>query len=371
MKNLLMCFMLGAMCLAQSNKKIDQLVELYASKDKPGLAVEVLQAGKPVYVRTFGVREMRSKAPITATTDFRLASVTKQFTATAIMLLVRDGKLSYETKLTDVFPDFPAYGKQITIRHLLNHTSGLPDYEELMDHAGKTWTAENQISDEEVHELLNSTQKGRFEPGTKWSYSNSGYVVLGLVVAKVSGMSFPDFLAYRIFKPLKMDHTLAYVEGKSTIPERALGHSMHHGKLLEKDQSSTSATLGDGGVYSNLADLAKWDAALANRTLLSDDKMKPALTPFRLADGSFPHWDSGPGDTDPLGGRPAMYGFGWFLDPYKGHKRMWHYGDTTGFQTAIQRFPDDKLTVIVLCDRTDIDPTKIAEQIADLYLATH
>jgi CubicO group peptidase (beta-lactamase class C family) len=195
-------------------------------------------------------------------------------------------------------------------------------------------------------------------------------VVLGSIVGKVSGMSFPEFVAQRIFKPLKMDRTLAYVMGKNSIPQRAFGHSVQAGKLVEKDQSSTSATLGDGGVYSNLEDLAKWDAALANHTLLSAEEMRPALAPFHLPDGSFPKWDSGPGDTDPLGGRPAMYGFGWFLDPYKGHKRMWHYGDTTGFQTAIQRFPDDNLTIIVLCNRTDIDPTKIAEQIADIYLAT-
>jgi CubicO group peptidase (beta-lactamase class C family) len=367
MKSLLVLLMLSAICVAQT-KKMDELLQPYASKDKPGLAVEVIRDGKRIDSRTFGVRDMRSKQRITTTTDFRLASVTKQFTASAIMLLVRDSKLSYDTKLTDVFPDFPAYGKQITIRNLLNHTSGLPDYEELMDHAGKTWTAENQISDDEVLELLKRTKQGRFEPGTKWSYSNSGYVVLGLVVAKVSGMSFPDFLTERIFKPLKMDRTLAYVKGKSSIPERAFGHSMDEGRLIEKDQSSTSATLGDGGVYSNLEDLVKWDAALANHTLLSAEEMKPALTPFRLPDGTFPHWDSGPGDTDPLGGRPAMYGFGWFLDPYKGRKRMWHYGDTTGFQTAIQRFPDDKLTIVVLCNRTDIDPTKIAEQIADVYL---
>ena len=369
MKSLLMLLMLTAVCSAHS-KQVDQLLQPYASKDQPGLAVEVIQAGKPVYVRGFGARKLGTDAAITTTTNFRLASVTKQFTATAIMLLIHDGKLSYQTKLTDVFPDFPVYGKRITIRHLLNHTSGLPDYEELMDHAAKSWTAENQITDAEVLELLKSSKQGRFEPGTKWSYSNSGYVMLGLIVAKVSGLSFPDCLSERIFKPLRMERTVAYVKGETVILERAMGHSLKDGKLAVKDQSSTSATLGDGGVYSNLEDLAKWDAALENHTLLSADEMAPAFTPFRLLDGSFPHWESGPGDTDPLRGRPAMYGFGWFLDPYKGHRRMWHYGDTTGFQTAIQRFPDDKLTVVVLCNRTDIDPTKIAEQIADLYL-TH
>jgi CubicO group peptidase (beta-lactamase class C family) len=192
--------------------------------------------------------------------------------------------------------------------------------------------------------------------------------MLGLIVAKVSGQPFDEFLRERIFKPLRMNNTIAYIKGKNSVVYRAFGHVKDGDKLIERDQSSTSATLGDGGVYSNLDDLAKWDEALRRHTLLSGAEMRDALIPARLADGSVPHWDSGPGDTDPLHGKPVEYGFGWFLDPYHGHERMWHYGDTTGFQTSIQRFPKDDLTVIVLCNRTDVDPTAIALRFADRFL---
>jgi CubicO group peptidase (beta-lactamase class C family) len=192
--------------------------------------------------------------------------------------------------------------------------------------------------------------------------------MLGLIVAKVSGQTFDEFLRERIFKPLGMSNTIAYIKGKNSVVYRAFGHVKDGDQFIERDQSSTSATLGDGGVYSNLDDLAKWDDALRKQTLLGWAEMREALTPVRLADGSTPRWQSGPGDTDPLKGTPVEYGFGWFLDPYHGHQRMWHYGDTTGFQTSIQRFPKDGLTVIVLCNRTDVDPTVIALQFADRYL---
>jgi CubicO group peptidase (beta-lactamase class C family) len=321
-----------------------------------------------VYQRAIGVRQLGPSTPLDARTNFRLASVTKQFTAMAVMLLVQDKKLTYETTLDQIFPDFAEYGKKITIRNLLNHTSGLPDYEQLMEQANRQWTAEHQITDAEVFDLLKHARSGKFAPGTNWSYSNSGYVVLGVIIAKVAGMPFEQFLSERIFKPLKMDTTTAYVKGKNSVPERAFGHVLENGRVVLRDQSSTSATLGDGGIYSNLEDLAKWDDALVKHTLLSESEFAPALHAFRLANGALPAWSSDPGDTSPLEGAPVMYGFGWFLNPYKEHRRMWHYGDTTGFQTAIQRFPDDKLTVIVLCNRTDINPTKLAGQIADLYL---
>lgn len=350
-----------------SAQSSDDLLRAF-TKEQPGVALLVRKGAKNIEVRTIGLRDLRSRAAVDSKTNFRLASLTKQFTATAIMLLVKEGKLRYDTRLTDVFPEFPAYGREVMIRHLLNHTSGLPDYEELMDHGDKQWTAEDQISDAEVLDLLEKAPGLKFAPGTKWSYSNSGYVLLGVIVAKVSGQPFDEFLTARIFRPLGMKNTIAYLKGKNSVANRALGHVNDGEKFVERDQSSTSATLGDGGLYSNLDDLIRWDDALRNHKLLSAAEMQPALTPVRLNDGSIPHWDSGPGDTDPQHGKPVLYGFGWFLDPYKGHERMWHYGDTTGFQTAIQRFPKDGLTIIVLCNRTDIDPTAIALELADKYL---
>jgi CubicO group peptidase (beta-lactamase class C family) len=349
---------------------IDRIFAPLANSKSPGVAVLVRKSGRTIFERGYGARELRTFAKIDAQTNFRLASCSKQFTATAIMLLVHDGKLRYDDKLTDVFPEFPAYGKAITIRHLLNHTSGLPDYEDLMAAEEKRkgaaiWSETRQIQDAEVLQLLEKGTAGKFTPNTQWSYSNSGYVVLGLVVAKISGQPFAQFLRERIFAPLGMAQTLAYEKGKSEVSRRAYGHSKEGDAWKETDQSPTSATLGDGGIYSSLADLAKWDEALAQHTLLSEAEMQPALTPAKLANGAQPQW---PANSDRPEGSPVAYGFGWFLDPYHGHQRTWHYGDTMGFHSYIARFTADKLTVVVLCNRTDLDPEALALKLADLVL---
>lgn len=343
-------------------------------KDAPGLAVLVRKDGRNLFEKGYGVRDLRTRPKIDANTNFRLASFTKQFTAMSIMLLVQDGKLRYDRTLTEIFPDFPAYGKNVTIRNLLNHTGGLPDYEDLMEAEekvkGPLWSPEHQIQDDEVLFLLKKERQGKFAPGTSWSYSNSGYVVLGLIVAKASGKSYGDFLHASIFAPLHMDHTIVFQKGKNEVVNRAFGHSKDGEALKETDQSSTSATLGDGGIYSNLEDLAKWDNALHNHSLLNEKEMQPALTPVKLNDGSQPHWPTQANDDNLHPGKPVYYGFGWFLDPYHGHPRMWHTGTTLGFRTAIERFTDDNLTIIILCNRTDLDPEALALKTADLYLKT-
>lgn len=334
-----------------------------ADAKSPGVAVLVRQNGHTIFEHGYGVRDLRTLARIDVRTDFRLASFTKQFTAMAIMLLVHDGKLRYGQRLTQVFPDFPAYGQAITIRHLLTHTSGLPDYEELM--TGDTWTAAHQIQDDEVLGLLKQQKTGKFAPGTSWAYSNSGYVVLGLIVAQVSGKPFGQFLYERIFQPLGMSHSLVYLKGNNTVPGRAYGHTKQGDHFLETDQSSTSATQGDGGVYSNLEDLARWDGSLDTHALLSEAEILPAVTPVKLNDGTQPEWPVHPDGDNLHPGQPVSYGFGWFLDPFEGRTRMWHTGSTVGFRTVIERFTKDKLTIVVLCNRTDLDPEKLALQTFD------
>lgn len=354
-------------CLGGDAVQSEQIDRIFAGIDSPrapGAAVLVLKNGHVVFERGYGVTDLHSFHTIDSHTNFRLASCTKQFTAMAIMLLVHDGKLHYEDRLTDVFPDFPEYGKSITIRNLLNHTSGLLDYEDLMAKPLAGTPAEKipQIKDAGVLEILKQQKTTKFPPGTKWDYSNSGYAVLAMVVQQISGQQFGDFLHERIFAPLKMNATVAYEKGKNTISTRAYGHThdggaWHERAWHEMDQSSTSAVLGDGGVYSSLDDLAKWDQALAGHTLLNETEMKPAITPVRVSDGSVQEPD----------GTPAAYGFGWFLNPHKGHPRMWHYGETVGFRTTIQRFTDENLTIIVLCNRDDLVPANLAVRVADLF----
>src|SRR5437879_8478375 len=354
----LVSFIAASSSFAQSSAKeisrqMEDAFSGIASSDSPGFAALVKKDGKIIFERGYGVRDLRTKSKIDARTNFRLASFTKQFTAMAVMLLVHDRKIRYDETLTEIFLDFPAYGKSVTVRNLLNHTSGLPDYEDLMDAAekakGPIWSPEKQTQDDQVLELLKKENNGKFAPGTSWSYSNSGYVVLGLIEAKTSGKSYGEFLCERIFAPLKLSHTIVYQKGKNEVMNRAYGHSKEkeNDVLKETDQSSTSATLGDGGIYSNLEDLAKWDDALRNHTLLSEKEMQPALASVKLNDGSEPHWPAEPGGDNLHPGKPVSYGFGWFLDPYERHQRMWHTGTTMGFRTVIERFLGKNLPIII------------------------
>jgi len=348
-------------CAQVTSDQIDAIFAPLKSANAPGAAVLVVRKGERVFRRGYGVTDLRTLHRIGPETNFRLASFTKQFTATCIMLLARDGKLHYDDPITNFFPDFPAYGRSITIRNLLNHTSGLPDYEDILM-AQYPRTPEDQIPqilDAGVLKLLEQQGAGKFPPGSRWEYSNSGYATLGMIVEKVSGESFGAFLQQRIFAPLTMTHTLAYEKGKNVVPARAYGHTHENGGWRETDQSPTSAVLGDGGIYSSIDDLAKWDRALREHTLLSADEMRPALTPAQPTAGQARNSD----------GATVYYGFGWFLDPYRGHRRMSHDGETIGFRTTIQRFPDDQLTVIVLANRTDVNPEELALKVADLYLS--
>jgi CubicO group peptidase (beta-lactamase class C family) len=356
----------------RSERQLDALFSQTIGPEDPGCAVLVKYGGINLLEKAYGVRDLRTHTKIDTRTNFRLASVTKQFTAMAVMLLIHDGKLHYDDRLTDIFPEFPAYGKAITIRHLLTHTSGMPDYEELMDKQekakGPIWSAEHQIQDVEVLTLLEGETAGKFAPGTSWAYSNSGYVVLGSIITKISGMPYRDFLQKRIFTPAGMNHSIVYQKGINEVTDRAFGHSKEGDKFTEADQSSTSATLGDGGIYSNVEDMAKWDEALENHSLLSEKEMAPALVPIKLADGSEPHWPSSPREDSPDAGKPVSYGFGWFLSPWEGHARMWHTGSTRGFRTVIERFTKDGLTVVILCNRLDLAPEAFAEKAAAIVL---
>ena len=351
--------------------KLETAFGALARDDAPGFAVLLKQNGDVLFREGFGVRDLRTKAKIDLQTNFRLASCTKQFTAMAIMLLVGDGRLRYDETLTAIFPGFPSYGSAITVRTLLNHTSGLADYEDLMDEVEKrtgrkTWSAERQITDHEVFRLLEGATQGKFAPGSQWEYSNSGYVVLGLIVQKRSGQSFGDFLQKRIFAPLEMKHTLVFEKGRNRVANRAYGHSRLPARpdrgFGETDQSSTSATEGDGGVYSNLEDLSRWDDALKNHKLLGEEEFRQAITPAALPPGAGQKLAADAPES--LRSRAVSYGFGWFLDLKPPDPLMWHYGETVGFKTAILRHLGSNVTVIVLANRQDLDAGAIALEAA-------
>ena len=327
---------------------VDSLFTAYGGPAVPGASVVVISDGRVVVRRAYGMADLERRVAATAETDYRLASVSKQFTAMAVMLLVQDGKLRYDQPVRDFLPELPSTARSVTIRHLLNHTSGLCDYEDLIPESRTS-----QLDDHDVLGLLASKDSLYFPAGTQYRYSNSGYVLLGLIVARVSGISFPEFLRTRIFQPLGMGATIAHMEGSDAIPRRAYGYSPRGGAFVQTDQSVTSATLGDGGIYSSVDDLTRWDQALSggSTALVNASTLELATTPPQLP-----------------GGAATEYGFGWFVDSYRGEKRWRHTGETSGFRNAIQRFPGRRLTVIVLTNRSSGEPGAIAERIADRLL---
>src|SRR6202165_5806486 len=228
---------------ASAEPSANEVAAIFASlksENAPGAAVLVIRDGRIAFLRGYGVADLRTLNKINAQTNFRLASSTKQFTATAVMLLVRDGKLHYDDHLTAILPEFPAYGKPITVRNLLNHTSGLRDYEDLMPRPRARTPSDKipQINDAGVLKLLEQQTSGKFPAGTKWDYSNSGYAVLAMMVEKVSGEPFGQFLQERIFTPLDMTNTRALEKGKNEVPHRAYGHSRQRNGWGETDENS-------------------------------------------------------------------------------------------------------------------------------------
>ena len=326
-------------------RAVDSLFAAYTGGAVPGASVVVVQNGQVVVRRAYGMADLERRIPATPETDYRLASVSKQFTAMAIMLLAKEGKLRYDQPIRDFLAELPPATQAVTVRHLLNHTSGIWDYEALIP---ENRTA--QLDDDDVLSLVAARDSLSTPPGTAYCYSNSGYVLLGMIVARVSGMSFPEFLRTRIFVPVGMPSSVAHVEGADTVPRRAYGYSPRSGSFVQTDQSVTSATLGDGGIYSNVDDLVRWDRALSGATLIDRASLAEATAPPVLPGG------------------PSEYGFGWFVDRYRGETRWRHTGETSGFRNAILRFPERKLTIVILTNRSSGEPQAIAERIADRFL---
>lgn len=331
------------LCACRAASHVDRTMQRYAG-DVPGASVLVLRDGAPVVRKGYGMAELETRRAATPATNYRLASMTKQFTATGILLLRRDGKLSLDDSIRHWLPSLPAEDQAITLRELLTHTSGLIDYEDLIP---TNRTA--QIDDNDVLDMLSAEHRLYFAPGSAYRYSNSGYVLLGLVIERASGQSLQAFLYQRIFAPLGMSHTLMYQRGAGPdVPERAFGYSQEHGSWVRTDQDLTSATRGDGGVYSSIDDLAKWDAALYDDRLLDTKSREEAFTPHTPTD-----------DPD------VRYGYGWRITG----ETVWHSGESIGFRNVIVRWPKQHVTVIVLSNRNEPEPYRMALEIARPYLS--
>ncbi len=299
----------------------------------PGAAVGIYSRGKILLAKGYGLSNVELDVPVKPQTIFQSGSVGKQFTATAIMMLVEQGRISLDDSITKYFPGAPASWKPIRVKNLLSHTSGLAEYETDARTApnGPFYLRLDFMEDQ----LLKKIEALPIEnaPGAKWNYRNTNYVLLGILIHRVTGMFYAQYLAQRIFKPLGMTST-RLISDKDIIPNRAAGYQWENGALKNQDWvSPTFNSTADGALYFNVLDLAKWDAALYTTRLLSASSLKRMWTVFRLNNGKP---------------NPANYGFAWRIGSQNGHRVLEHSGAWQGFTCNISRFPDDSLTVVVL-----------------------
>ncbi|HBB95025.1 MAG TPA: serine hydrolase [Blastocatellia bacterium] len=306
-------------CLAQT--KASQIAALMSSLSERGQfngSILVAEQGRMIYERGFGTSDVKHNAAFSPNTPVYLASLTKQFTALAIIMLAERNQLSYRDPLSKYFPEFPSYAERITIRNLLNHTSGIPDYVELgLERPG--------LTNKDVLSTLIRQPAPGFAPGDKFEYSNSNYVLLALIIEKVSGQPYSLFLRQKIFVPLGMKHTFVYDQSRQKM-SRAIGYN-RFGDVSDYDL----LTYGEGGIYSTVADLFKWDLALYTEKLVRHATLDEAFTRGNLNDGSS-----------------TSYGFGWAIAEYNGETIYAHAGRYGGFNTYIKRFPKERATIIFL-----------------------
>jgi CubicO group peptidase (beta-lactamase class C family) len=323
--------------------RVDTYVKAEMERQKiPGMAVAVVQGGKVVVLKGYGLANVELGVPVKPETIFQAASVSKQFTAATVMLLVEDGKLSLEDPITKFYPDVPWSWRDIAVRHLLTHTSGLPDYEDAID-LRKDYTEEDLVKVALGLKLLS-------EPGTRWNYSNTGYLLLGAIIRKASGRFYGDILQERVFKKLGM-RTAKIISEEDIVPNRAAGYRLLQGELKNQEWVSPGInTTADGGLNLSVLDLIAWDAGIRRQAILRPESWNAVFTPVKLKSGN----------TYP-------YGFGWEVDDFSGQRRHHHGGVWKGFRSYISRYPGADLTVIFLVNLSSADHYRLADGIAALF----
>jgi len=352
--------------LSTSPDRVDRYVlNQMRERQIPGLSLGIVQRGKLVKVAGYGMANLELSVSASPSTVYELASITKPFTATAIMMLVREKGLSLDDLLSRYVTEVPADWSGVTIRHLLTHTAGITSHTELPDivsNESKEYTRSEMLAI-----ITNAPIKSR--PGEKWEYNDSGYFLLGLVVEKASGVPYEEFVRERVFRPLGMMSTRGNIVD-AVIPNRASGYVLRNGEFHRAAAVSPTQSFGGGHLVSTVLDLAKWDIALAGHDLLPQAALAEMWTPARLNDHR-------PVEVDFPGFEGSSYGFGWFLGRLGGHRLVEHGGSiSSGFSTEIVRCRDDALTVIVLANRSQEPPFSenaprpwaIAKGVAAVYL---
>lgn len=336
----LLCVTGGVSAIAAADPVDDYVNATLARHHIPGASVLIVRGGTIVKAQGYGFANLELKVPASADTVYQSGSTGKQFTAAGILLLAEDGKLSLDDRLTTYFPDAPAVWHRISIRNLLTHTSGLRDYQVDLH---------RDYSEEELLKVMQALPVD-FEPGTQWSYSNSGYLLLGLLTSKLTGEHWSQFQARRLFGPLGMS-TTRVISDADIVPNRAAGYELDaKGEVKNQDWVAPSLNrCADGSLYYTIKDLAAWDTALRFNQFLKPSSREAWTQPVRLADGSrYP------------------YGFGWFIHDQRGQRLIEHGGSWQGFRTEIARYLDQSLTVVVLTNLASAEPETMAHEIAGL-----
>ena len=341
------CLVLAALLPARADQT-DVLIKAEMERRQiPGLSLAVCRAGKLIKSHGYGLANLELAVPVRPDTVFEIGSVTKQFTAALVLMLMEEGQLGLDEKISRYLGELPAAWSNITLRHLLTHTSGVRNYTGLPGmEASRHLTRADFIKALAPHPL-------DFPPGESWSYCNTGYNLLGFILEKVSGKSYWQLLDERIFKPLGMTASQSR-DLKTIVPRRAAGYEKAQGKLINRDSDLTDV-FSAGAIASTVLDLAKWDAALGTDKLLQRSSREQMWAPVRLNRG-----------------QTHAYGFGWGLEDFESRRNIGHSGSTSGFSASLQRFPDDRLTVIVLCNSGENGVAgALAKSVARIYLDAH
>jgi len=317
--------------------RLDSLMRTLHSREQFNGGILVSVNSKMIYEKAYGKADLNKNEDFTISTPCYLASLSKQFTAMGIMMLEEKKLLNFDDPLSKYFPEFPAYGQSVTIQNLLNHTSGIIDYESLgIDHPG--------LTNKEVFDNLVKQPSLRFKPGDKYEYSNSGYVLLAMIIEKVSGMSFSEFMEKNIFQPLGMSDSFVFDKVTAHTKSRAKAYSKFY-DLSDYD----GFTVGDGGIFSTVEDLFKWDKALYTGKLVSQSTLSKAFSPAILNDGT-----------------QSPYGFGWMLKNENGEQIVYHTGGSGGFRTFIERQLNHHNAIIILTNSENSPRTEIRNAILNI-----
>jgi CubicO group peptidase (beta-lactamase class C family) len=328
--------------LAEADQTDDYLNQQMQEHRIPGAALVVIKGGQVIKTATYGLADLEQNVPVKPETVFEIGSITKQFTAAGILLLAQDGKLSVDDKISLHLKELPHAWTNITVRHLLSHTSGIKNYTGLSGFELTKHLTQKQFLE------LTGKQSRDFQPGDSFRYCNTGFNLLGFIIENVSGQRYWDFMAERIFRPVGMNSTTERVPGK-IIPNRAHGYEHTNHLWINRDYDLTDI-FSAGAIASTIGDLSKWNAALDGTNLLGAATKERMWTPAKLNSG-----------------KPTKYGFGWFVDTFEGHKNIYHGGSTSGFSASIQRFPDDQLAVVLLTNTDEQIATTVARKVGTLY----